>query len=294
MIMGANIGTTVTNTVAALAQASTTSAFKRAFAAATCHDFFNFLSVICLLPIELLTRALFGKGILEALSLFVAELTTGAPGTTYKSPLKLAFKWGVDQFQNILAWVGLHEKTLAIALGAVGLAVIFFSLTMIVKTMKTLVLARMERYINRLLGGGGALAMVVGAVLTVMVQSSSITTSVLVPLAGAGVITLRQVFPITLGANLGTTITAMLASMAASGDSALAARQIAVVHLTFNLSGILIWYVPKVTRGVPVRAAEWLAEVATRSKRTAVAYVLAVFYGVPAAIFFLSRALGGG
>ena len=41
-----------------------------------------------------------------------------------------------------------------------------------------------------------------------MVQSSSITTSLVVPLAGAGVLTLRQIFSFTLGANIGTTITA--------------------------------------------------------------------------------------
>ncbi len=182
---------------------------------------------------------------------------------------------------------------MAILLGILGLVVIFATLTLIVKTMKTLVLARMERYVNRFLGAGGPVALLVGIVLTVMVQSSSITTSVLVPLAGAGVVTLAQIFPITLGANIGTTITAMLASMAASGDTAMAARQIAIVHLTFNLAGILLWYVPPATRRLPLWGAEQLAVVATRSKKVAVGYVLAVFYGAPAVIFFLSRALGG-
>ena len=294
MIMGANIGTTVTNTIAAMAQSAASPAFRRAFAAATCHDFFNFLAVTCLLPFELITRAVFGKGFLESTSFFIAELTMGTTGAKYKSPLKASLKWGVQQFSDAIAWLGLDGRALAIALAVVGLIVIFFSLTMIVKTMKTLVLARMERYINRFLGSGGAVAMLVGVVLTVMVQSSSITTSVLVPLAGAGVVTLRQIFPITLGANIGTTITALLASLAATGEASLAARQIALVHLLFNLSGILIWYVPPFMRGVPLRAAEWLAAVATRSKKVAIGYVLAVFYAVPAAIFFLSRAISGG
>jgi len=293
MIMGANIGTTVTNTIAALAQTSASPAFRRAFAAATCHDFFNFLSVLCLLPVELVTRAIFGKGVLEAFSGVIAELTTGTSGAKYKSPIKVVLKWGVQQFKDLLEWFGLDGRAMAILLGILGLVVIFATLTLIVKTMKTLVLARMERYVNRFLGAGGPVALLVGIVLTVMVQSSSITTSVLVPLAGAGVVTLAQIFPITLGANIGTTITAMLASMAASGDTAMAARQIAIVHLTFNLAGILLWYVPPATRRLPLWGAEQLAVVATRSKKVAVGYVLAVFYGAPAVIFFLSRALGG-
>ena len=289
MIMGANIGTTVTNTIAALAQASASPAFRRAFAAATCHDFFNFLSVLVLLPLELVTRAVFGKGILESASLVVAELTTSTSGAKYKSPLK----GGQHLFQDGLSWLGLEGRPLAIVLAVLGLIVIFISLTLIVKTMKTLVLARMEHYVNRFLGSGGAVALLVGVVLTVMVQSSSITTSVLVPLAGAGVVTLRQIYPITLGANIGTTITALLASLAATGDAALPARQIAIVHLLFNLSGILVWYVPPMARNIPIRAAEWLAEVATSSKRVAVGYVLGVFYALPAAVFFISRIISG-
>ena len=133
------------------------------------------------------------------------------------------------------------------------------------------------------------IGILVGIVLTVMVQSSSITTSVMVPLAGAGLVTLAQIFPITLGANVGTTVTALLASMIVTGDSALAARQIAVVHLLFNLAGICIWYVPKVTRQVPLRLAEAMAEFATGAKKWALLYVALIFYGLPAAIFFLTR-----
>ena len=135
-------------------------------------------------------------------------------------------------------------------------------------------------------------AVVIGIVLTVMVQSSSITTSVLVPLAGAGLITVQQIYPITIGANIGTTVTAMLASLAVSGADAGPARQIAFVHLIFNLLGTLVFYVPSTTRRWPVRLAEGLAEYAVDNKKWAVGYVLFVFYCLPAIIFFLSRTFG--
>ncbi|MEE2961576.1 MAG: Na/Pi symporter [Myxococcota bacterium] len=291
MIMGANIGTTVTNTIASLAHATRATEFKRAFAAATCHDFFNFLSVLTLLPLELVTRAMTGTGILERISRWIATTTMDARGAKYKSPLKAAFKAGAGLVKDGIHTVTTDKKVASIMLGIVGCLIIFAALWAIVRVMRTLVLSKLERYLNRFLGSGGPIGILVGIVLTIMVQSSSITTSVLVPLAGAGLITITQTYPITLGANIGTTVTALLASMVVSGDAALAARQIALVHLLFNLMGILLWYVPTSTRMIPIRLATRMAEFATVSKRWAVAYVFAVFYILPAIIFFISESI---
>ena len=289
MIMGANIGTTVTNTIASLAHATRAQEFKRAFAAATCHDFFNFLSVVVFLPVELLTRAMWGEGILEKAARVVADWTMGSSGAKYKSPFKVAIKAGREVVKDGVAFLADDQKVAAIALSLVGCVIIFVALGLIVKVMRILVMSKFEGYINRFLGSGGIVGILVGIVLTVMVQSSSITTSVMVPLAGAGLVSLGQIFSITLGANIGTTVTALLASMVVSGDTMQAARQIALVHLFFNLAGIAVWYVPKVTRQVPLMMAEAMAEYATGAKKWALLYVVLVFYGLPAAIFFLTR-----
>ena len=292
MIMGANIGTTVTNTIAALAHMTRSTEFKRAFAAATCHDFFNFLSVLFLLPLELLTRAIWGKGMLESASLKVVEWTMGAKAETvgtYKSPIKKAIKSGYKVVNNGIEDIfGSDGNTAKYILALCGMLIIFGALTGVVKTMRALVMARMERYLNRFLGSGGFFGIIIGIILTILVQSSSITTSVLVPLAGAGMVTLQQIFPITIGANIGTTVTAMLASFAVD-DGAFEARQIAFVHLFFNLAGTLVFFVPKFTRQISINMAEWMAEFATHKRKWAVAYVMGVFYGLPAGIFFLSR-----
>jgi len=289
IIMGANIGTTVTATIVSLAHSNRSGEFRRAFAAATCHDAFNVLSVVVFLPLEIITRSVLGKGFLETVSWHLADWTTGATGATYKSPLKTSFKEGAKFVKTSLESMGLEDHALSVGWAVVGGVMIIFTLAMIVKVMRGPVVMRMERYVGRILGAGGTVAMLVGAVLTVMVQSSSITTSVMVPLAGAGIITLRQIYPITLGANIGTTVTALLASMAVSGDAAVAARQIALIHLCFNLSGILLWFVPPRMREVPLSLAEWLAEFASSSKMRTILLVLAVFYGLPALIFFLSE-----
>jgi sodium-dependent phosphate cotransporter len=122
-----------------------------------------------------------------------------------------------------------------------------------------------------------------------MVQSSSITTSILVPLAGAGILTLRQLFPVTLGANIGTTVTALLASLAVSGPTARLGLQIALCHLLFNLTGILLIYMVPPIRQIPLRLASWLADVAVRSRRYALLYVVALFYGLPGALLWIWR-----
>ena len=292
MIMGANIGTTVTNTIAALAHMTRSTEFKRAFAAATCHDFFNFLSVLLLLPVELITRAIWGKGILESMSFHMVEWTMGAKtgsASSYKSPIKDGIKAGFKVVNSTIEDLfGTDGNTAKYVLAFSGMAIIFLALSGVVKAMRSLVMARMERYLNRFLGSGGFFGIVIGIILTILVQSSSITTSVLVPLAGAGMVTLQQIFPITIGANIGTTVTAMLASFAVD-EGAFEARQIAFVHLFFNLMGTAVFFVPRFTRQIPLRMAGWMAEFATRKRKWAVAYVMGIFYVLPAGIFFLSR-----
>ena len=109
------------------------------------------------------------------------------------------------------------------------------------------------------------------------------------PLAGAGLLKIRQAFPITIGANIGTTVTALLASLGVSGVNASAGLQIALVHLLFNVSATLVIYpIPRI-REIPIRAAERLAEFASRSRGWAIAYIILLFYGIPALLAFVSN-----
>merc|ERR1711969_352609 len=117
-------------------------------------------------------------------------------------------------------------------------------------------------------------AILIGAIITISVQSSSITTSVLVPLAASGVLTLENIYPVTLGANVGTTVTALLASLATGSPAAVT---VAIVHTLFNLSGIMVFYPIKALRRVPIRLARGLADIAMERRSMAVAYTVGMF-----------------
>lgn len=274
MVMGANLGTTVTNTLASLGHVRRPNEFRPAFAAATVHDIFNVLAVAVLLPLELLT------GLLSDIALWLTEALIGSTGVEYESPVKEAVDAPVDLLADGLATVGLSGNLLGGTMAVLGLAAIFVALAYITRNMRVLIASRVERSINAMLGrGGGAPAILLGIVITVAVQSSSITTSILIPLAAAGVVSLRNLYPVTLGANVGTTISALLASLAATRSEALT---VALVHTVFNIMGIALFYPVPALREVPIRLAERLAEVATRRRSTVVAYVLILFIVLPA------------
>jgi sodium-dependent phosphate cotransporter len=286
MIMGANIGTTVTNTIASLAHAGRGEEFRRAFAVATVHDFFNYLAVFVLLPLELLT------GFLRKTAVALTSLLSGLGGADYESPMKGAIEAGSVPIEFAIQAVFSSSLVGAIAYIVVSAALIFATLLGIVSVMRASMRSRMESLVSRALAKNAFIAIAVGIIATVMVQSSSITTSLMVPLAGAGVLTLRQAFPVTLGANIGTTVTALLAALAVTGDNAPAGLTIALVHLLFNLTGTVMIYPFEPIRRIPLLLAQKLADTAARSKRWAIIYVIALFYGVPAVFALVNQMLG--
>ncbi|HEX7705539.1 MAG TPA: Na/Pi symporter [Thermoanaerobaculia bacterium] len=287
MIMGANIGTTVTNTLVSLAHIGRKDEFRRAFAAATCHDFFNYFAVVVLLPLEMMT------GFLRYSAEAVTEMLvgTGTRGVAYESPLDGVLKAGFQPIKSLVAAVSQSTQVQAALLVVIAGVLIFTSLILLVRLMRSLLQARVEVGIVGSFGQSALVGIVIGTVVTIMVQSSSITTSLLIPLAGAGIITLEQVFPITIGANIGTTVTALLASLAVTGVNATAGITIAIVHLIFNLTAALVIYGIPPLRRLPLAAARALAEVATRSRLLAIAYIFGAFYVLPAIIAIIDITL---
>ncbi len=268
IVVGANIGTSVTNTLVSLGHVSRPSEFRRAFAAATVHDLFNVLAVVILFPLQLTTN------FLGRLSTVLEGWLRSSGGFTLVNPIKLI----VDPVAALIARATGDSGTIMLL---ISIVLLFLALRYIIRNLKILVVERVEVFFDTILFKTAPRAFLFGVVLTIMVQSSSISTSLAVPLAGAGILTLRQIFPMTLGANLGTTITAMLAALV-TGSSA--AVTVAFAHISFNVFGIVvIWPI----RQLPLYCANILADLSTRSRLVPFIYVGALFFLIPLTLIYL-------
>jgi sodium-dependent phosphate cotransporter len=291
IIMGANIGTSVTNTLASLAHINRRGEFRRAMACSTIHDIFNLMSVAIILPLELMFRPL------ERVSLWLGNPFVGSQVATTPGHFKKSLKFLSGFIKDDLIGGVFTDKTVIAVVGVVvSAALMVGALVYIVKVMKLLVLKKVEVFFDKFVGSHAIVAMGVGLVITVLVQSSSITTSMLVPMAGAGIISLAQAFPITLGANVGTTVTAIITALAKPGDTpeqAVAALSIAIAHLFFNLSGILLIYPIPSIRNIPIKLARRLAATFARKKIYAVYYILGVFFIIPGILIGVYKLIVG-
>uniref|UniRef100_A0A8D0L9B5 Sodium-dependent phosphate transport protein 2B n=1 Tax=Sphenodon punctatus TaxID=8508 RepID=A0A8D0L9B5_SPHPU len=365
IIMGANIGTSVTNTIVALMQAGDRNEFRRAFAGATVHDFFNWLSVFVLLPIEVISGYLYhltnvivdsfhlesGEDAPELLKVITDPFTKliiqldksviNAIATNDESAKnKSLVKFWCDTITNVttmnvttsenctspdlcwtngnLTWtikntstteniqkckhlfvnVNLPDLGIGLILLALSLIVLCTCLVLIVKLLNSVLKGQMSNVIKKTFNTDfpypfswltGYMAMFVGAGMTFIVQSSSVFTSAITPLVGIGVISIERAYPLTLGSNIGTTTTAILAAMARPGSTLKYSLQIALCHFFFNVSGILLFYPIPFTR-VPIKLAKGLGNITAKYRWFAIFYLLLCFLTIPLAVFGLSVA----
>uniref|UniRef100_H2ZIG2 Sodium-dependent phosphate transport protein 2B n=1 Tax=Ciona savignyi TaxID=51511 RepID=H2ZIG2_CIOSA len=352
IIMGANIGTSVTNTIVSLAQSMDVSQFRKAFAGATVHDIFNLLSVIILLPLEVasgmlekLTNAIivsipsliFFKVITKPLTnkiikvdkKIITKVARGEvlpPGTSMVKASCSSVKQMVMELQNvttastngtanittlrnvsvtdemkipyfIFANTGMSDGAIGAILLIVSLLVLCVCLVVMVKLLQSMMKGSVAKLIKKVINTNfpspfgwltGYLAILVGAGLTFVVQSSSVFTSTITPLVGMGVISLKRMYPLTLGSNIGTTTTSILAALAQ--DEIANSLQIAFCHFFFNIFGIAIWYPIPFMRNIPINGAKALGNTTAEYRWFAVFYLIFVFFVAPAIILGLSFA----
>ncbi|MFH1373692.1 MAG: Na/Pi symporter [bacterium] len=267
MVMGANIGTSITNTIVSIAHVSRKDEFKRAFAGSLVHDIFNICSVIVLLPLQIKFN------IIGWMVVQVEHLFAGFGGLKFSS---------VNAITKPVAKEILHLTGDTTWLGIlIALVLLFIALRYMVVVIKSLVLVRVEKFFDRFIFRTPALGFILGVFLTALVQSSSITTSIVIPLIGAGVITIPQVFPYMLGANVGTTITAFLASFALGSPAGVG---VAFAHLIFNVYGIAIFWPLK---QIPIGLANALAAATQKTRLIPILYIAVVFFIIPGLVLFL-------
>jgi sodium-dependent phosphate cotransporter len=288
MIMGANIGTSLTSTIVSLGHVRDGEEFKRAFSAATVHDMFNVLAVLLLFPIELIFHPLENASLWLA-GFFASDIASAGLNlsnfnliATIITPSVNAMLWMTGIVEG--AWRG-------ILLILIGIAMILYVVHTVGKILKKLMKGKALEILNSAVGRGPISGMGAGGLMTVLVQSSSTTTALIVPMAGSGVMTMKQIYPFTLGGNLGTTVTALLAATAITGSTAILAFQIALLHMLFNLSAILLIFSIPFLRNIPPAVAEQMAVKTQKSKWFVGAYIVTLFFLVPLSVLGISEML---
>ncbi|MFP4135216.1 MAG: Na/Pi symporter [Halothece sp.] len=277
IVMGSNLGTTLTNTVVSLGHVKASEEFKRAFAAATVHDCFNLFCLLLLFPLELVFHPL------EKLATYLTQFLLNSEQS-----------WNILDF-SILDYIinpiitqlaiftnDMSSTSRGITFVIIGISLIFGSIFYLSKTLKSLLVGKAKEILHNAIGRGGAASILVGMGITGIIQSSSATTSLMIPLAGNGVFTLEQIYPFTLGANIGTCFTALIVATALTGKEAFPGLEIALVHLLYNSLGVLIIYFVPFLRNLPLQAARFLAEVAVQYKWAALGYIILFFLLFPA------------
>ncbi|XP_070373122.1 sodium-dependent phosphate transport protein 2A isoform X6 [Equus asinus] len=350
IIMGSNIGTSVTNTIVALMQAGDRTDFRRAFAGATVHDCFNWLSVLVLLPLEAATGYLhhvtrlvvasfnihsgrdapdllkiitepFTKLIIQLDKSVITSIATGDESLRNRSLIRI---WchpdrseapttipraevntsptlrnaTMEKCNHVFVDTGLPDLAVGLILMAGSLVLLCACLILLVKMLNSLLKGQVAKVIQKVINtdfpapftwATGYFAMVVGAGMTFVVQSSSVFTSAITPLIGLGVISIERAYPLTLGSNIGTTTTAILAALASPREKLSSAFQIALCHFFFNISGILLWYPVPCTR-LPIHMAKALGKRTAKYRWFAVLYLLLCFLLLPSLVFGISMA----
>ena len=282
MIIGADFGTTVTNVIISLAYIGRKQYFRRAFAAAMVHDFFNLLAVFIFLPLELIFH------IMENTAGFLANSFLGTQDMSQEG---FVFMHGLTEpfigFFRSFNQNGGETFNGAIMIFA-GIIFILLSIIYIGNLLKKQMVGRAKQIMFAAIGKKPITSIFSGLIITTIVQSSSTTTSLMIPLAGTGIFRLKQVYPFTLGSNIGTTITALLAATAIIGTNAIYALQIALVFMLYNVFSVALVYSVPALRRLPMVGAVSIAKIADRNKLIALLYVVGVFFALPALLIYIA------
>ncbi|MDF1760638.1 MAG: Na/Pi symporter [Coxiellaceae bacterium] len=359
-IMGANIGTTVTNTLVALFSAkgekgdtdeskataaaphlptgqqptgwlqraglcvkrsaqlteSQQAERRRSFSCATIHDLFNVATVAALLPFQ------WGFNFLGELTNWMVGNPQPCEGTceAWKNPLTEKI---IDDVADYIAQVdkkvlkaiakndcsgadsicddpllkggwlkdaGMSDKVAGLVCSIGSIAILYFCLYFLVKNLKNVLKGGLAKGLKKALSFHPLVTMLIGTGLTVAVQSSSVTTSAMMPLCAGGIVTLEEMFPLTLGANMGTTVTGLLAAYAATSHPK-QALQVALAHVAFNVIGTLLAYPIKPVRNKLLDGARGLGNLAAKHRLFPAAYTVGTFVVAPAVALGVSYGL---
>jgi sodium-dependent phosphate cotransporter len=271
IVLGANIGTTLTSTLVSLSYLMDKKEFRRALSAGISHDFFNMLTVILLLPLEIYFGFL-SKMAAQIADWFATDNSFEGPIVYNRMFTRTITEWVDSQIDSSLVTV------------IFSIALVFFAIKVLSTAMyKTFVKDSFEE-VNKVIFQKTGLAFFYGTFFTAAVQSSTVTTSLIVPLVASKKVTLAKVFPFIIGANIGTTMTAVIASIY-KPEAAIA---LALVHVLFNSFGALIFLPFASIRRIPVWLSNYMGKISMKHRVVVFAYILITFFIIPFLLIYFT------
>lgn len=274
IIMGANIGTTITSTIVSLGFISKKKEFIRAVSAGTYHDFFNILTVIILFPFEYFYGLLSGISHQIAVSFFNEPVEQSAVGFSF-------FGKGFNSIINFL--VNNIESGLVLTL--ISFALLFGSILFFRKVLSDILGIETQNTFHRFFFRSPLQSFGWGLVTTAAIRSSTVTTSLVVPLVAQKVVRLKEAVPFILGANIGTTITAFIAAIFNSNS----AISIAIAHFLFNLFGVILFMIVPYVKDVPLKMATSFGRLTRKYRLAGFLYLLVIFFFIPFSLIYLHK-----
>lgn len=276
IIMGANIGTTITSTIVSLGFITRKKEFRRAVAAGTYHDFFNILTTVILFPLE------YYFGFLSGLARTIATKFFHEPAGQVDVDFSFLggyFKWIVDFLQTNI--------NNGFVLGLMSIVSLFGSILFFRKIITQLLGFGSPEKFQRFFFRNTLKSFAWGLLTTSVIRSSTVTTSLVVPLVAKKVVKLKSAVPFILGANIGTTITAFIAATLNSN----AAISIAIAHFLFNFIGVMIFLPIPYIKDLPLKLANGLGRLTLRHRLIGFSYLLFTFFFIPFLLIYLSKGI---
>lgn len=271
IVLGANIGTTLTSTLVSLSYVMNNKEFRRALSAGISHDVFNILSVILLFPLEIYF-SLLSKVAAHIAGWFASDNSFEGPIVYNRMFTRTWTDWLVDQIN------------LPLVAMIISILLVFFAINVLSTAMYKSFVRDTFEDINKVIFQKTGLAFFYGIFFTAAVQSSTVTTSLVVPLVASKKVTLKKAFPFIIGTNIGTTITAVIASIY-KPEAAIA---LAIVHVLFNSCGTLVFLPFSYIRAIPVWMANYMGKISLRYRFVGFAYILLTFFIIPFLLIYFT------
>lgn len=275
VVMGANIGTTITAIITSVGHISGKKEFRKAVSGAFMHHYFKILTAIILFPLEYYFQSL--SKIAIYLSHFIsAENKINNESSSY------IYRFTIDPLVELLT-TNLHLNPVVNFI--VSLAFLFLSIRLFIALLKNSLIGESQLNLDKYVFGGPIKAFSWGMFVTALIHSSTATTSFMVPLVATDKVSLRKAYPFIIGANIGTTFTALVAALSKSSD----AMSIALAHFLFNFIGMMLFFITPYLRETPLLLAKKTGAFVLQYKSSIFIYVVLLFFLIPFLLIALSQ-----